>query len=525
MSGLALASLLAADGADYGLFEARGRVGGRVLTALEPPRLVKDARGLSRELPGLALDCGPTWFWPAENPELARLVGALGLETFEQHEKGHLVLLSTADTAPRRVPARPAYATARRVAGGMGAIVTALKARLREERFHLEHELVRVSERDEFVELTFHSRGETLTVHARKVVLAMPPRLVEERLEFSPPLAPALCAALLATPTWMASQAKALVPFPEAFWRANGDSGAALSLLPDAVLGEVFDASDASSRPALGGFFALSPEERRAKADELPALVLNQLMTLFGPLPDGEPNPRIQDWAVERFTTAKIDLSDPALEPRGAPSIVREPHWNGMLSFAGTETGMRHPGHMEGALEAALGAFAQVTQKSPSSKRSQPGQSSIEDPIARLWLEGFQRAAEGHREQATLFYRDAIQRALSSQTSEGSTQRALLEAAASVYRKALKELASAPFVGSLEPSKLDQYVRAVVGSFSNFHQDLVAWDLRFNQTSCAIRAFADEARPDGEYQSVIDSDLQALGREFRRQVERIVRGG
>src|SRR5450432_529258 len=51
--------------------------------------------------------------------------------------------------------------------------------------------------------------------------------------------------------------------------RANGDSGAALSPYPGAVLGEVFDPCDANDQPALGGFLALSPEERKAKGEQL----------------------------------------------------------------------------------------------------------------------------------------------------------------------------------------------------------------------------------------------------------------
>ncbi len=38
------------------------------------------------------VDLGPTWFWPAFQPQLDRLVHELGLERFAQHEEGDLVV-------------------------------------------------------------------------------------------------------------------------------------------------------------------------------------------------------------------------------------------------------------------------------------------------------------------------------------------------------------------------------------------------------------------------------------------------
>ena len=51
LCGLALAHSLQARGADWRLFEARDRLGGRILS--QP-----DGRGGR-------IDLGPTWFWPA----------------------------------------------------------------------------------------------------------------------------------------------------------------------------------------------------------------------------------------------------------------------------------------------------------------------------------------------------------------------------------------------------------------------------------------------------------------------------
>lgn len=522
LSGLALASLLRAQSVDCCVYEARERLGGRVLSVEEPPVLVKDPRGLMRELPRPTLDYGPTWFWPEDNPQLSRLLGALGIATFEQHETGRLVLAPLAGVPPRRLPAQPAYASARRIVGGVGAVVDALAARIGEAHIRLGHELLTVVRREDCIELGFRSRGELVQVRARRVVLAVPPRLLHERVKFSPELSPELRAALADTPTWMASHAKALCSFPSAFWRSNGDSGAGWASYPGAVLGEVFDACDGRGRAALGGFFALGPRERQARSGELPELVRRQLAELFGPLPEGAPEPRIQDWASERFTAAALDLERPALEPSGAPPMLREPLWNERLFFAGTETGVQHPGHMEGALEAALRVAQRIVDSQPL-ERAETRANVPKDPATEAWLERFERSVRAQRAQASAVYQDSVRRALSAQDSEGVTQRALLEAAATAYRAALKELASAPFVrGAIEPGARAEHRDAVLAPLAGFSQELIASALKVNQTSCALRAFPAEARPDREYLYVIRSDLQSLVDEFERQVERLL---
>ena len=65
LCGLALARTLHARGQSCLLFEARSRLGGRILGA--------------RSAGGMALDLGPTWFWPEFEPHMVGLVAELGL--------------------------------------------------------------------------------------------------------------------------------------------------------------------------------------------------------------------------------------------------------------------------------------------------------------------------------------------------------------------------------------------------------------------------------------------------------------
>lgn len=74
LCGLALACTLHARGQRFLLFEARERLGGRILG--------------EHSASGMALDLGPTWFWPEAEPHMAALIAELGLDTFPQHDSG-----------------------------------------------------------------------------------------------------------------------------------------------------------------------------------------------------------------------------------------------------------------------------------------------------------------------------------------------------------------------------------------------------------------------------------------------------
>jgi len=87
LCGLKLAHSLQAQGRDFALFEARNRPGGRILS-------------VPSEIVGMALDMGPTWFWPQTQPRISRLVNDLGLISFPQHDTGEVLNLTDHDKKP-----------------------------------------------------------------------------------------------------------------------------------------------------------------------------------------------------------------------------------------------------------------------------------------------------------------------------------------------------------------------------------------------------------------------------------------
>ena len=374
--GLALAHSLHARRTDWRLFEARDRLGGRVLTR--------------HAANGTPLDLGPTWFWPAHQPSIARLVSDLGLGTFAQTDDGRLLhlddpqapaqtkrvglnehgqLVLGPDDADNPTSLAPAANTvdgasnlgsvhggALCVQGGMGAVVQALAAPLPPSRIQLGAVLHAVVDHGDHVALHGLQDGVPFCVQARRVVLALPPRLAYARLRFEPALPDELAATLRDTPTWMATAAKTGLAFDRPFWHDAGHTGNAWVTHPQAVLAEVFDASPPGQGGALAGFHALGASVRpQFSAAGMDLLLHSQVAQLFGPqAQDGELH--TQDWACEPHTCSPLDLTDdgaPTVHPSYGAPLLAEPHWQGRLLFGGSETARQGGGYVEGALSAA----------------------------------------------------------------------------------------------------------------------------------------------------------------------------
>lgn len=340
LCGLALASKLQTRKTDYALFEARERLGGRILT-------------VRCETARMAVDLGPAWYWPEIHPRVASLVADLGLTGFPQWEDGTVLHVASADAKPKPISINDLHGGAHRVEGGAGALVSALAQRLDSQRIRLGCVLTRIEDRDDHLCLGFLSHGQPVEILARQAVLALPPRLLEERVKFLPALEEPLRHAMRHAPTWMAQQAKVVIGYERAFWRDAGYAGNAFAEHPQAVLGEVYDACNGpSTRAALGGFVSLPPALRESYKNGLPMLVRSQLVQLFGhEAQRGEKH--YHDWASETFTCSSLDRNPQANAPEYGNPALQAAHWRDKLLFGGTETARYGGGYMEGALEAA----------------------------------------------------------------------------------------------------------------------------------------------------------------------------
>jgi monoamine oxidase len=510
LGGLALAHALQQQGRGFALYEARNRLGGRILSRPCPTA-------------GMALDLGATWFWPETQPRMTRLVAELGLESFPQHDSGSVLRLTDHDKKPEAVPLADVHGGARRLVGGMAALVDALAGCLPPAAIHLEQALVAVRDKGEHVELQFRSGDVTTVVRAKRAVLAIPPRLLEERVRFEPALDETMCEAMRTTPTWMADQAKVVAGYAQPFWRLAGESGNAFVSHEHVALGEIFDACDADGRhAALGGFLSLPPQFRAAvHPASLPMLISSQLVQVFGEeAAHGEQH--MQDWATEAYTCSTLDRTPLDGHPEYGNPKLRASLWSGKLLLGGSETAGYGGGYMEGALEAAvrIQRLLAVEPRAADQGATQP--TSGNAACLACFGEGVATLRAGAFER----YRQHLHRYLAAQAKAQLTQRALLDTVEQVYSEALDQLGGLPFdtaaVGiqrgrsDLTPSVLDP--------FDGFNRSLLDEVVQFNRGSCAISNFPDEHDPAQDYVETISRDLAAAWREFAINANAVLLG-
>lgn len=198
-------------------------------------------------------------------------------------------------------------------------------------------------------------RGDTMTIHAKRVVVAIPPSLAG-RIEYDPLLP--VARDQLHQRMAMGATVKCLAMYDRAFWREDGFSG---EIVTDGDVCVSFDnTSHDGAQPCLVAFvvgeaarrWSARPEQERRK------VVLDAFAKAFG---DKARDPSLyveQDWSTERWTggcpvgvlgTGALTTSAAALR-----TPVGRIHW------AGTETAVRWMGYMEGALASGERAAREV---------------------------------------------------------------------------------------------------------------------------------------------------------------------
>lgn len=345
LAGLSLATELWGRGADCTVFEARDRCGGRILSAAPSP--VQPASPFR-------FDLGPSWIWTEAQPEIEVFLRRFEIGEFPQWQQGANVYMAQRETEPQTYWDENSYAGAGRITGGTIALIDALLSRAPAAALRLEHRLREVIDHGEYVELRFSKPGEWLSVSARTAVITLPPRLVGQTIRFAPTLDADLTAVMANTPTWMAGHAKAVVRYREPFWRAAGLSGNGFAIYPGAALREIFDACSADGEiAAVSGFFGLPAAMRSRYRDDLEALVLEQLVRLFGAEAARPEEVLLKDWSVDEYTAVAADQIPPTDHPQYGHPALQVARWKDKLYFAGTETAGHYGGYLEGALESA----------------------------------------------------------------------------------------------------------------------------------------------------------------------------
>lgn len=336
LSGLLAAYRLHQAGVRFSLFEARARYGGRILSVGEDEMPCADG-----------FDLGPSWFWPDSQPALADLVRELDLTAFAQTTDGDMVFERSIREAPQRHPAMPQGQRSMRLAGGTSSLATALVLRLPVESLHLNSTVSAVSLDGRRVQLSIGSKRRSFD----RVILAVPPRLVEKTIAFTPSMPETVIRRWRETATWMAPHAKFVAVYEHQFWRAQGLSGLAQSLVGPLV--EIHDATTSTGRAALFGFLGIPASHRLSIGREtMVEAALAQLGRLFGPEAERPLATLYKDWASDPTTATEADARASAhLVPQVGQWVTSE--WVGRLIFGGSEVSTTEPGYLAGAAEAA----------------------------------------------------------------------------------------------------------------------------------------------------------------------------
>ncbi|MGM0845062.1 MAG: flavin monoamine oxidase family protein [Bacillota bacterium] len=351
LSGLRAASLLISQGIECKILEARGRTGGRVLS-----KEVEDRPEIGR------FDLGPTWFWPEHEPVITNLVSELGLKTIDQHTEGAILLeQSPGGPIQRHLLPEGSGEKSIRLAGGIQSLIDALTLTLPQGTIELNTRVTAISmEKEKVVIAAEHSDGTRKKISAEAVILALPPRIASQMIEFSPRLPKELVDSLENKPTWMAGQAKILAIYDRPFWREDGLSGQAMSWA--GPLQEVHDASPHTGYGALFGFFSLSAKQRgQLGKEKVLEMAVDQLIRLFGPQAEKPISVLYKDWSADPETAVEDDHQPLSSFPAyGLP--VNSGTWEKKILFTGTETSPESGGHLEGALRSAERAVIEVLE-------------------------------------------------------------------------------------------------------------------------------------------------------------------
>ena len=329
---------------DYVILEAREILGGRIASTIHSDGK-PDVSGV------VGFDLGPSWFWPAFQTDMARLVDELELETFQQFETGDMLLERSSNQPPERTRGYLNSPPSMRIAGGMYSLIDALYRRIDSARVVRGQAVRHLRMSELHVELVSeNASGETFSHFAEHVLLAMPPRLVESQLTFSPALPSELARQWRETDTWMAPHAKYIAVFDRPFWREQGLSGEARSAVGPMV--EIHDASSPDGKAALFGFLGVPADVRsRVSEEELITACRTQFVRLFGSQAENPEAEFIKDWAKEIYTATDTDQRSsgdhpmPALSPSSGA-------WANRVTGIGSEWSREFTGYLAGAIDA-----------------------------------------------------------------------------------------------------------------------------------------------------------------------------
>lgn len=337
LSGLTIAYELKKKNISFKIFEAQNRLGGRIETIhgnLNTP-----------------MEMGATWF-SKEHKQLIQLLSEIKLDFFEQYNEGISLYETDEYKNPQQYLVPPNTHSAHRIQGGTFTLIESLKNSIGIENIVLDTTIVKITDCGDHVELTNNLQQ---IISCKQLIIAIPPKLVANTIEFSPALPQAFNQVLQQTQTWMSGSIKFAVEYRKSFWKAKGYSGSVFSQSGLAV--EIYDHSTFNNTKfALMGF--LNQSAIHCSFEERKQQVLIQLKSYFGHEVEDYLSYSDKIWD-DKFLQPSNDILLPPHHNNGN-ALFKESYMNSKLLFAGTETSKEYSGYMEGAIVASNSVAAKL---------------------------------------------------------------------------------------------------------------------------------------------------------------------
>ncbi|VEU36789.1 unnamed protein product [Pseudo-nitzschia multistriata] len=360
LSGLMIARYLKNSTASWKLLEASSRIGGRL------------QNDVGSDGPSRNIDLGGAWVWPRhQRTIMAALVDSplLGIKTFLQPGDDYRASETT------------------RIVGGAVELAIKIYEELQvTNNVQLKCPVVAIrknSDRSIAVEL---KSGEV--IRCRHAVLAVPPRILSEKVSFDPDLPNAKMAAMSQSETWMAGVTKVALVYKgsPSFWPLIvSEADNIVSPRKRRPAFQVYDGSPFSSLPSSTNtenddkvsvltFFTLASlsndtndDDRLANdcaeqlCDSLSTEAIRKVPVLDKYIRSFDEF-HVKRWPQEAYISHNTNPMTITPHPQPIPELAKS-EWDGTLLFAGTETDQRSPGVMEGAVGAAFRVISELKQK------------------------------------------------------------------------------------------------------------------------------------------------------------------
>jgi len=322
----------------YLLLEAKSQLGGRIFAA--PSQINSD----------VSFDLGPTWIFPHQ-PKIQALVKSLRLSIFEQYSKGDVLYQAPNSKQPQQI-AGAGEMQLFRLKHGMNTLITALYEQLNPDSVLVGHSVTELKKNDNSWQITVNHLGNIKHFTTKKLISAIPARMVTAHLTPELWANPTLINRLNSVPTWMAGQAKFIATFEHAFWRDKNLSGQCFSRVGPMV--EIHDASaDDSSYAALFGFIGVPYLSRsQVTKEQLIQACTQQLSYFYGKDAEKATGYFIKDWAEDKFVTNRDDQTQPSQHPEFDFSGLDEQLSNLNIYFVASEFAKQEAGYLEGVINA-----------------------------------------------------------------------------------------------------------------------------------------------------------------------------